>query len=353
MKIRNGKERLLLYGLLIALTLAWGVWEGAGAEAAAVLTREQRNDNLIRVITDMTGKRVTIPAKVNRVGTGGAINQMVLMLGGADKIVATSTVVQVNPMFVKIYPKIKTIAAPFVITDANIEELLKTKPDVVFGGNVKMESLGFPVIQLSLRDPEEIKQAVMLVGQVLGPEEEKRAVQFCRYYDSNMKRVTDGTRSLAAAKRMKVYYAAGNKGTFTDGKGSITTAWIEMAGGVNVAAEAGMEGLSREVSMEDLVAWNPDVIIATDPAMRDKILHSDQWKNISAVKNNRVHLNPKGVYLWSVRSAEEALQVLWAAKVIQPGLFADLDLDEEVRKFYKIYYHYNLTRDELHAIING
>jgi iron complex transport system substrate-binding protein len=274
------------------------------------------------------------------------------MLGGADKIVATSTVVQANPMFVKIYPRIKTISAPFVITDANIEELLKTKPDVVFGGNAMMESLGLPVIELSLRNPEEIKQAVMLVGKVLGPKEEKKAVQFCRYYDSNLKRVTDRTKSLSAAKRMKVYYA-GNKGTFTDGKDSITTSWIEMAGGVNVAAEAGVEGLNHEVSMEDLVAWNPDVIIMTDPTVRDKILHSDQWKNLSAVKNNRTYVNPKGVYLWSVRSAEEALQVLWAAKMIQPSLFGDLNMNEEVQKFYETYYNYHLTGDELREIIGG
>jgi iron complex transport system substrate-binding protein len=335
------RNRIRFYSLImIALILA------------AVETPIQAAKAKTRMVRDMDGKVVTIPAEVNRVATGGAINQMVLMLGGVDKIVATSTVVQSNPMFVKIYPKIKNIAAPFVITDANIEELLKTKPDVVFGGNAKMESLGLPVIGLSLRNPAEIEQAVTLVGKVLGPGEEKKALQFCRYYESNMNWVSQRTKSLPPDKRVKVFYA-GNKGTYTDGKDSITTSWIEMAGGINVAAAAGIGGLGREVAMEELVTWNPDVIIMSDPALKNKILQDDQWKKLNAVKNNRVYVNPKGVYLWSVRSAEEALQVLWAAKVIQPALFGDLNMNEAISQFYKTYYNYALSQAELEKILAG
>jgi iron complex transport system substrate-binding protein len=334
------QSAILLFLLLATFLAAIGV-SYAGGQAVST-----------RTIIDMNGKTVMIPAKVNRVAVGGAINQMVLMLGGVDKIVATSTVVQSNPMFVKIYPKIKNVAAPFVITDANIEELLKTKPDVVFGGNAKMESLGLPVIGLSLRNPAEIERAVMLIGKILGPMEEKKALQFCRYYKSNMNWVSQRTKSLPPDKRVKVFYA-GNKGTYTDGKDSITTSWIEMAGGINVAAAAGIGGLGREVSMEELVTWNPDVIIMTDPALKNKILQDYQWKKLNAVKNNRVYVNPKGVYLWSVRSGEEALQVLWAAKVIQPALFGDLNLNEAVHEFYKTYYNYALSQAELEEILAG
>jgi iron complex transport system substrate-binding protein len=311
---------------------------------------EKQTPPAMRTVTDMTGKTVVIPAKVNRVGTGGAINQMVLMLGGAKKIVATSTIVQANPMFVKIYPKIKKVSAPFVITEVNLEELLKTGPEVVFGGNAAMKSLGIPVIEVSLRDPKEIKQAVSLVGKVLGPKEAKNAIEFCSYYDANMKRVTDKTKALPADKRIRVYYNGGKKPTTTDGKNSISTAWIEMAGGVNVAAEAGLDGLGKDVSMEDLLKWNPEVIIVTDSTVKDGMLKNEPWKKISAVKNNRVFVNPKGVYLWSVRSAEEALQVLWAAKIVQPALFADIKMNIEVSNFYKTFYNYDLTKDELKEI---
>jgi iron complex transport system substrate-binding protein len=304
----------------------------------------------VRTVVDMSGRTVTLPARVNRVAVGGALNQMVLMLGSPDKIVATATVVHSNPMFVRIYPKIKAVPAPFVIADANVEELLKTRPEVVFGGNDKLRELGFPVIKVSLKDPDEIKQAVRLVGKVLGTKEEKTAARFCRYYDANMKRVSDRTGAIPVNQRLKVYYA-GNKLLTTDGKDSITTSWIEMAGGVNVAARGGVEGVGRPVSPEDIIDWNPDVIVVTEPGARARILKSDQWQRINAVIKNRVYINPKGVYLWSVRSGEEALQTLWVAKVLYPQLFKDLDLILEVKKFYRDFYKYPLSETEARGIL--
>ncbi|WP_020590284.1 hypothetical protein [Desulfobacter curvatus] len=89
-----------------------------------------------------------------------------------------------------------------------------------------------------------------------------------------------------------------------------------------------------------------DVIILTERAAKEEVLKSGRWRDINAVKNGRVYVNPRGIYLWSVRSAEEALQILWAAKVIHPELFADLDMVAEVRKFHKKFYKYDLTADE-------
>jgi iron complex transport system substrate-binding protein len=319
--------------------------------AIAALSGTGLTETGMRMVTDMSGKTVKIPAKVKRVGVGGALNQMVLMLGGAKKIVATSTVVQSNPMFVKIYPKIKEVTAPFVITEVNVEELLKTQPEVVFGSSGSLKGLGIPVLEVSLSNPQEIERAVKLVGQVLGPAEAKRATEFCGYYEANMRRITARTKTLSAGKRIRVYYCSGRKPTTTDGKNSITTAWIEMAGGVNVAAAAGVSGLGKEVSMEELLIWDPEVIIVTDLAMKNNMLKNPQWQKIDAVKNNRIFVNPKGVYLWSVRSGESALQLLWAAKIVKPGLFKDLDLAQEVSKFYRTFYNYHLTQAELEEIL--
>jgi iron complex transport system substrate-binding protein len=303
-----------------------------------------------RTVVDMSGKTVTIPARIHRVAVGGALNQMVLMLGSPEKIVATATVVHANPMFVKIYPKIKKVPAPFVITEVNVEELLATRPDVVFGGNEKLREWGLPVVEVSLRDPEEIKQAVRLVGKVLGTKEEKTAARFCKYYDENMKRVIVRTKAIPANKRLKVYYA-GNKLLTTDGKDSITTSWIEMAGGINVAAQSGLAGVGRAVSPENIVGWNPDVIVVSAPSAKTQILKSEQWRRINAVMKDRVYINPKGVYLWSVRSGEEALQTLWMAKVLYPRLFQDLDMVREVKKFYRDFYRYSLSDAESGKIL--
>ncbi len=316
----------------------------------------QKEKTIGRSIVDMAGTSVALPEKVNRVAATGAVNQIVLMLGGADKIVATATNVQENELFAKVYPHIKEIPAPFGVMDAgrsevNVETLVATKPDVVFANNDKIRAMGIPTVETSLKNPEEIKQTIMVIGKVLGPEEEKRAIQFCTYYDDNMKKVSERTKTIAANKKVKVYYA-NNKPTNTDGMNSIANSWIEMAGGINVAGEAGVDGVGKNVSGEDLVRWNPDVIIVSNSSVKNAILQNDQWGNINAVKNKRIYVNPKGVYLWSVRSAEGALQFLWAGKMIQPEWFADLDLKEQVRNFYKMYYFYDINDAEIDKILD-
>jgi iron complex transport system substrate-binding protein len=333
-------KKLIWFLLLIALTTATPIDCLVAADSPGST----------RTVVDMAGKTVTIPARIQRVAVGGALNQMVLMLGSPEKIVATATVVHANSMFIKIYPKITEVPAPFVITEVNVEELLKTRPEVVFGGNDKLREWGLPVVEVSLRDPAEIKQAVRLVGKVLGTKEEKTAARFCKYYDENMKRVINQTKAIPPNKRLKVYYA-GNKLLTTDGKDSITTSWIEMAGGVNVAAQSGIAGVGRPVSPENIIGWNPDVIVVTGPGARTQILKSEQWRRVNAVMKNRVYINPKGVYLWSVRSGEEALQTLWIGKVLYPQLFKDLDLVWEVKKFYRTFYKYSLSDTEARQIL--
>ncbi|BBB89792.1 MAG TPA: ABC transporter substrate-binding protein [Methylomusa anaerophila] len=311
-----------------------------------------------RTVTDMNGTVVTLPQEVKRVAANGAMNQFVIMLAAGDKLVATTNGLKDNCILAKVYPRIREIPAPFdfLAGEVNAEELAKTKPDVVFGGNArgnnnKLKEMGVPVVQVSLSNPEEIMQAVRVVGKVLGPPSEEKAAQFCDYYTANIRKVTDRTKSLTADQRLKVYYA-GNKPISTDGKNSITDAWIEMGGGKNVAASGGVDGVGREVTVENIIQWNPDVIIAASRDAKAVIEKSSQWSQINAVKNNRVYVNPKGVYLWSLRSAEEALQTLWIAKVLQPELFADVDMALEVKNFYRSFYSYELSDNEVSEILN-
>jgi hypothetical protein len=74
--------------------------------------------------------------------------------------------------------------------------------------------------------------------------------------------------------------------------------------------------------------------VCRDSATKPQILADARWSNIAAVRNHRLYVNPQGVYVWSVRSAESALQPLWAAKTFHPDLFADIDMTNEVRQSY-------------------
>jgi len=53
------------------------------------------------------------------------------------------------------------------------------------------------------------------------------------------------------------------------------------------------------------------------------------------------------------RSAEEALQTLWAAKTLHPELFGDIDVVQETQIFHAKFYHYNLGRDDAERMLRA
>ncbi|MGH3778235.1 MAG: hypothetical protein ACRDRR_21270 [Pseudonocardiaceae bacterium] len=98
--------------------------------------------------------------------------------------------------------------------------------------------------------------------------------------------------------------------------------------------------------------WDPDIIVCRDAPTKPEILADPRWSNVTAVRNQQVFANPTGVYVWSVRSAESALQPLWAAKTFHPDLFPELDMAAEVKNFYSTFYSYDLSDDQVNAILN-
>lgn len=311
-----------------------------------------------RLITDMSGRTVRIPAEVHRaVGTGGAVDEWFLLLGSGHKLVATSDAIRSNPWFRMIYPDIVKVPIALGSGGVSAEALLAARPDVaILLANMEAQNLiehtGIPVIVLERRNFDELKQAIDIAAKVLGPQEEKAAARFRRYFDANLNRVQAKTARLAKEKRVRVFYAGGRPFS-TEGADTLVDAWIRVAGGVNVATEHGVRGMGKTISPEDLMRWNPQVIIAMSPAVRDEILKSPALKDVAAIRSGRVFANPKGVYSWSVRSADEALQVLWAAKTLHPELFAELDLKAEVKRFHRLFYRVELSDGEVQKMLAG
>lgn len=53
-----------------------------------------------------------------------------------------------------------------------------------------------------------------------------------------------------------------------------------------------------------------------------------------------------------MRSAEGALQPFWLAKIFYPEIFTELNLEDEVKKFYLKFYRHELSDEELKEILN-
>ena len=141
----------------------------------------------------------------------------------------------------------------------------------------------------------------------------------------------------------------------------------EKAGGIYVAKDA-PQG-TNEVNYEQLLAWNPDIIIIDhapdlpDPSasstsntpgaaeISDQILNDPQLQTINAVKNKQVYMNPMGAFLWDA-GQQGILQLVWMAKLFHPNSFVNLDMKAELKEFYSKFFAYNLTDAQAQLILD-
>lgn len=318
-----------------------------------------------RVVVDQLGRSVTIPQKVDRV--------VILMhhaldvaveLGAQDQIVGILSDWQkyLPKGFKKAWPDIDSIPTPGDLrTSVNMEELLKLKPDVVIITHYMMEktgkqieAAGIPVIGLSfyhagyeeasvlnpkLKDPDKsytegTKEGVRLMGDIFGKQE--RAEQLLSYIFKNRQLIEDRIGQLSKSERTTCYMAYPK--LFSMGTGKYASVIMERAGGLNVAME--LAGY-KQVSMEDVLRWNPEVIFTQERYrfVADEIAQSPSWQSMQAVKEGKIYVTPEYVKPWGHPCPESiGLGELWMAKKLHPDKFSDIDMQAYADDFYKTFY---------------
>lgn len=319
------------------------------------------NGDGTKVIKDVDGQEVTVPVTPERVANlWHANNQVILTLGGAPKLSATTHYVTTIPWFRQVYPDITKVPAPIAANnDLNMEALLATKPDVVLVSSEKqaeaVRQAGLTAVRVGFSDMNGLMQTVNLTAEVLGTQGAyERAQKYNAYMQKNLKLIEERLKDLPDSGRPKVMHiGSGTKVQNVSGSGIVIDEWIKIAGGQNVAAD--QKGM-KDVSMEQITAYAPEVIIIGGDASAKGVqtIQSDAaWKDVPAVKNNKVIRNPYGTFNWDRYSTEEALQVLWAAKTLHPQKFTDVDMVKETQEFYSTFFGYSLSADDAQRILAG
>ena len=313
-----------------------------------------------RSITDMQGVKVSVPEKVEKIAAlWNANNEIILALGGMDKVVATTDLIKNNKWFEHIYPRLKNLPAALNGKDLQIEELVKLAPDViiVYNKNFQDELIknGFSAVNLIFRDYPDMEKSIYATAEVIGTDDaRKKAEKLANKIHDNSEFVTARTKSIPDAKRPKVLHLLGGANLLKiDGTNTIQNTWIKLGGGVNAI---NTEGSMIEVSAEEIINANPDIIIVggndTDTQIK-KIKEHPAFSGSNAVKNGKIYGNPKGVFSWDRYGAENVLQILWAAKTIQPDLFKDVDMKVKTKEFYKEFLNHDLSDKEYGYILKG
>jgi len=327
-----------------------------------------------KVIIDNCGRKVKIPYKVNKIACmPGPSYEMVFMLGGKDQIcqvrkdhrfsypLANLT----NPDLINYPSKIANINPKARI---NIEEFIKINPDIVIYYNVpnaikKFEEALIPVYVYQANKKartfdqgvKKEKEAILSLAEVIGGKAVPQAEKWCKYYDEIIKRIRTRTKGIPENSRPKVYL--GNSwGTnpLATWAGNTQTFAIRLCGGICVTKD--IRGAKfPEVNLEQIIKWNPDIIIIDNhgrnpgKVIKDIYKNSD-WSVLNAVKQKRIYRIPSGVFFLD-KGSSRPLYFLWLAKHIVPEKFTDINMVKEMKRYFKEFYRYNLsTKDAEHAL---
>src|SRR5262245_30545962 len=155
------------------------------------------------------------------------------------------------------------------------------------------------------------------------------------------------------AERPRVYYGRGINGLETGLAGSINLEVLERVGAINVAAAAGTGGLTK-VSMEQVLTWNPDVILALDPAFYRSIATDSLWSSVKAVQTKRIYLAPNLPHGWfdAPPGVIRLIGVRWLTSILYPKQFPE-SLQDATRRFYKLFYQVDLSDEQLSVLLTA
>ena len=169
--------------------------------------------------------------------------------------------------------------------------------------------------------------------------------QQVQYAEETLKSAVD----FSAVLQQTAYLARSADGLQTGQKGSIHTEAMELVGLRNVV-EGEHKGLTQ-VSMEQLLLWNPDIILTQYAEFFQTIKNNPQWSQLSAVKNQRVFFIPSQPFGWlnSPPSLNRLLGVRWLQHLLSNKPM--VDFAPEVQHFYKLFYHIDLTTAQAEQLL--
>ena len=313
-------------------------------------------------ITDMLGRNVQVPLNVSRVASlSNSVTVQVYMLA-PDKLIGwdSNRSATQNQFMPTQYQTLPVLGGGK--KDANYETFISMNPDLVFVGhgttlndvNDMQDKLGvIPLLDVEGdNNLTSIDSSISFIGKTVG--EQKKASDLVSFHQKMLSEVASKTASIPENEKKRVYYARDGTGLMTNPSGSAHTQLIDMCGGINVAQVPITKG-SVGVSIEQVLKWNPDIIIASDSTFYQNVYSDPLWQNVKAVQDKQVYLVPNSPFNWfeNPPGANTILGIPWTAKVLYPDKFSALDLNNITKEFYSEFYHYNLTDDEVNSIITS
>ena len=386
-KMGRGKKIL---PAVMALTLAAGSSTGCSASSAKTETAKESMQSQAetktaeqstqaektseaadaageREITDMAGRTVVVPDEIETVFSSSTVTAIFMYTLAPDKLLGWNY--ELNELEKSIILEEYHDLPNFGMGDSiNYEAVIAADPTIAVNVgtiNDKMisdcdklsKSLGVPVVAVD-GDLSASAEAYRFMGELLG--EEEQAEKLASYAEKTFADIEK--MEVPEDKKVRIYYGNGEDSLETAPAGSAHGQIIDMVNAVNVADLEMGEGSRVQISAEQLLAWDPDVIVVNGEPKADTsgasaaeaILANPDYASLKAVQDQQVYGTPNTPFSWMDRpmGPNRIVGIRWLSGLIYPE-YLNYNVDEEVKEFFDLFYHVQLTDEKLENIYSG
>lgn len=315
-----------------------------------------------RQIVDDRGETVVFskPAKTILTFPKPLAETAIAIAGDVDRVVGihpASKSMIVQRVLNKYYPSIKQINSSFTVEGGfvpNIEEVLNIKPDVVFQWNMgkpeyyeSMVKAGIQVLTIGWGPWEKEVATIRMLGAALGKEE--RVEQLLAKQDAARTDIEKIVKDIPEEKRAKMLLISALDGNKISVHGD-SNFYHGVPGVKNAAYQEGVSKNTMQVNVEQILAWNPDMIVIHEAAVGvnpSTIYEHPQLKELTAVKNKTVYKLPE----FALMSHMASLTWYWYGAVAYPEKFSALKIRDIITEGYKFSYNISLTDEEVNQVL--
>ena len=371
------KKHRQLLALLICLVMSVSLLTGYSETKAATEEQAQSGEQdatqetaETREITDMAGRKVTVPAAENieSVFSAGPVAAIFLYMVAPDKLLGWNY--ELNDVEKSIILDKYQDLPNFGMGDAvNYEAVIAANPTIAINSgkindtmvsdcDALSESLGIPVVAVD-NELNNSAEAFRFMGELLGVEDHaEELAQYAEQVFTDINALSD----IPEEKKVSVYFGNGEDSLETAPRGSQHAQILDAINAVNVADLELGDGSRVQISAEQLLAWDPDVIVVNGEPKADKsgssaaedILSNPDYASLKAVQDQKVYGTPNAPFSWVDRPAgpNRLIGMRWFSALIYPE-YIKCDINEEIHKFFDLFYHVDLSDERLENVLKG
>ena len=371
------KKHRQLLALLICLVMSVSLLTGYSETKAATEEQAQSGEQdatqetaETREITDMAGRKVTVPTAENieSVFSAGPVAAIFLYMVVPDKLLGWNY--ELNDVEKSIILDKYQDLPNFGMGDAvNYEAVIAANPTIAINSgkindamvsdcDALSESLGIPVVAVD-NELNNSAEAFRFMGELLGVEDHaEELAQYAEQVFTDINVLSD----IPEEKKVSVYFGNGEDSLETAPRGSQHAQILGAINAVNVADLELGDGSRVQISAEQLLAWDPDVIVVNGEPKADKsgnsaaedILSNPDYASLKAVQDQKVYGTPNAPFSWVDRPAgpNRLIGMRWFSALIYPE-YIKCDINEEIHKFFDLFYHVDLSDEQLENVLKG